>query len=328
MIYKEIYKKQRENSEAKRRFYVAVSRAEKYLNVLVCQSPKNYLKSLISSKKGSAPLEHLIVPVEKEKLTIKNANLNVIIPNKKTEIKIIAPQFKEKITENISISFSKINTFNHCKRNYLLKYVYGYPEKRQNSDNAKIGTILHSLIYQSLVNGKLFDNSMLKDYLNNFNVGSKDYDKILSLYQKLENLRFFKLSSESLLAEYGFEFVYKNFIFKGDIDLVVKNSDGTVDLIDFKTNENIEKSLSDYNKQMFIYKSALEKEGLFVKNLIFVNVKSDGIKEFTVSDSDLQIAQKETDNDLKNIKTFSTQKLSDLPLQNTCKYCGYNYICR
>lgn len=328
LIYKEIYKKQRENSEAKRRFYVAVSRAEKYLNVLVCQSPKNYLKSLISSKKGSAPLEHLIVPVEKEKLTIKNANLNVIIPNKKTEIKIIAPQFKEKITENISISFSKINTFNHCKRNYLLKYVYGYPEKRQNSDNAKIGTILHSLIYQSLVNGKLFDNSMLKDYLNNFNVGSKDYDKILSLYQKLENLRFFKLSSESLLAEYGFEFVYKNFIFKGDIDLVVKNSDGTVDLIDFKTNENIEKSLSDYNKQMFIYKSALEKEGLFVKNLIFVNVKSDGIKEFTVSDSDLQIAQKETDNDLKNIKTFSTQKLSDLPLQNTCKYCGYNYICR
>ncbi len=328
LIYKEIYKKPRENAEAKRRFYVAVSRAEKYLNVLVCQSPKNYLKSLISKKGGTAPLQHLIVSVEKDKLSVENAKLNVVIPTKENEIKIVAPQFKEKTTEEVFLSFSKINTFNHCKRNYILKYVYGYPSKEQNHSDAKIGTIMHGLIYRSLVNGKMLDNSQLQDYLKDFDIEREDYNKILSMYHHLEDLRFFKVSSDSILAEYGFEFVYKNFIFKGNIDLVVKNSDGTVDLIDFKTNENIENSFSDYNKQMFIYKSALAKEGYTVKNLIFVNVKTDGVKELMMSDTDLQFAQKEIDNDLKNIKAFSNKKLSDFPRQNTCKYCGYNYLCR
>ena len=325
LLYKEIFKSVREAAEAKRRFYVAVSRAEKYLNVLVCNTPQKYLKDLIDEKSGV--LQNLVYPVEKDSLTLENKSLCVTLPNRQVELKVVAPKFLEEKTEKIAVSFSKINTFNHCPRNYLLKYVFGYPELCQKPSGVAIGSILHSLIYHSLVNGKIFGEDEILDFLKNIDIDKDDYNRVLVLYSSFSKSRFSNFSQENILLEYSFEFVYKNCIFNGDIDLVVKNADGTVDLVDFKTNENLENSLADYNKQMFIYKSALEEMCFSVKNLILANIKPDEVREYVVSASDIAVAKKETESDLKNLSEISSFKISDLPHKNDCKYCGYNYIC-
>lgn len=326
-IYKQIYKSHREYAEAKRLFYVAITRAKKYLNVLICNTPQEYLKTLIDAKNGSDTIKNLIRPVEGDKLSLENRPLCVSVPDKQPDLKIVAPKFKEENTEKLSVSFSKINAFNHCERNYLLKYIFGYPEIASNTVNVAIGSVLHSLIYHSVVNDKVLNEVEILNLLSDTNLENADYNRVLALYSAFKKSRFAKLSSENILAEYGFEFVYKNCIFKGDIDLVVKNADGTVDLVDFKTNDDLEKSLHDYNKQMFIYKSALEEQGLSVTNLIFANIKQNGVFEYNVSQKDLSEAKKSIDNDLKNIKEFSSQKISDLPKRNYCEYCGYGYIC-
>ncbi len=177
------------------------------------------------------------------------------------------------------------------------------------------------------MNDKTLSDEGIKDFLGDINFESDEYKKISALYSVFAKSKFAKLSSAEILAEYSFEFVYKNTVFRGDIDLVIKNSDGTVDLIDFKTNENIEQSLTDYYKQMFIYKSALEETGFSVAKMEIVNIKPDGLVEIAVSESDIENAKKEINSDLKGIKELSGQKPSELPTSNNCKYCGYNYIC-
>lgn len=327
IIYKQIYKSQREYAEAKRLFYVAITRAKKYLNVLISNSPQEYLSTLIDAKKGSETIKNLVRPVEWDNLSLENSPLCVFVPDKQVDLKIVAPKFEQDKPEKLAVSFSKINTFNHCERNYLLKYIFGYPENASNASNVAIGSILHSFIYHSIVNDEILNESEILKLLSDANLENADCDKVLALYSAFKKSKFAKLSSENILAEYGFEFVYKNCIFKGDIDLVIKNADGTVDLVDFKTNDDLEKSLQDYNKQMFIYKSALEELGLSVANLIFANVKKDGVLEYEVSKKDIENAKKLIDADLKNIKEISSQKISDLPKRNYCKYCGYRYIC-
>ena len=325
LLYKEIYKSVRDYAEEKRLFYVAITRAEKYLNVLVCNSAQKYLNDLVNSKSGV--LKELVYPVKNDDLTIENNSLPVALPSCQVELQVVAPKFFEGKNEQMRVSFSKINTFNRCKRNYLLKYVFGYPEICQRSSSIAIGSILHSLIYHSFVNGKIFDDDEISEFLKNVELEKDDYNKVLGLYSSFSKSRFSNLLEEDILAEYGFEFVYKNCIFSGDIDLVVKNSDGTVDLIDFKTNEDLKKSLVEYNKQMFIYKLALEGKGFCIKNLILLNIKPNCVHEYVVSESDIAVAKKETESDLKNLKEISSGKISDLPRQNDCKYCGYRYIC-
>lgn len=325
LLYKIIHQSVREYAEAKRRFYVAVSRAEKYLNVLVCNTPEGYLKELIDPKAGL--LKDLVCPIEDKNLSDEKRPLSMFLPEQQTELKIIAPKFSEEKPEKTPMSFSKINTFKHCARKYLLKYSLEYPEICKKSSGIVVGSILHNLIYHSLMNDKTLSDKEIKDFLGDINFESDEYKKISALYSVFAKSKFAKLSSAEILAEYSFEFVYKNTVFRGDIDLVIKNSDGTVDLIDFKTNENIEQSLTDYYKQMFIYKSALEETGFCVAKMEIVNIKPDGLVEIAVSESDIENAKKEINSDLKGIKELSGQKPSELPTSNNCKYCGYNYIC-
>ncbi len=329
LIYKQIYKAPREYAEAKRRFYVAVSRAEKYLNVLICNSPQKYLKDLTehNAKKGeiSAPLEHLVYPVENENLSVENKSVSILLPDNKIEVKTIAPKFEDEKVGKYYLSFSKINTFNHCQKAFVLKYVYGYPDLGKVNSGASAGSILHSLIYHSFVNKKILSISQIQEYLKDVVLEKVDYDKVLALYSSFAKSEYSKLFSAEILAEYGFEYEYKNIIFKGDIDLIVKNSDNSVDIIDFKSNENLE--ISDYGKQMAIYKTALEKQGFVIKNLVLANVKSDCVKDFVLNQSDLDLAKKEIDADLKNIKKITEGKFADISGCQNCKYCGYDYIC-
>lgn len=325
LIYKEIYESVREAAEAKRRFYVAITRAERYLNVLVCNSPQRYLKDLIGEKNGA--LQHLVYPVEKASLTVENKSLNLAVPVRQAALNIVAPDLPKENTDKMKVSFSQINTFNHCKRKYLLKYVYGYPELGQKPSGMTVGSILHNLIYHSFVNGKIFNNDEILEFSKNEILEKNVYSKVASLYSSFSKSKFAKLIQKDISAEYGFEFEYKNCIFKGDIDLIVNNSDGSIDVIDFKTNENLSKVLPVYHKQMFIYKSALEEMCFNVKNLILLNIKPDGVYEFIVSESDVCIAQKNTDSDIKNLQDIFGKKLTDFPRRNDCNYCEYRYIC-
>lgn len=331
LIYKQIYKAPREYAEAKRRFYVAVSRAKKYLNVMICNQPAKYIKDLTehNAKKGEnyAPLEHLVYPIENDNISVNKRPMKVPSSNTDTGLKVIAPKFNDTQKEKLSLSFSKINTFNHCQRKFLYNSVYRYPEIGEKSQCASVGTILHGLICYSFVNEKVLNFDEIEIFLQDVKADKVVMDKVISLYSSFAKSRYSTLLKKETFSEYGFEFEYKNAVFKGDIDLIVKNSDDTIDIIDFKTNENLEKSLADYNKQMFVYKSAVEEQRFSVRKLVFANIKTDTVTDFEVLAVDIENAKKEINSDIKNIKNLLQTKQPTVSGQNECQYCGYRYLC-
>lgn len=331
MIYKQIYKAPREYAEAKRRFYVAVSRAKKYLNVMICNQPAKYIKDLTehNAKKGEnfAPLEHLVYPIENDNISVNKRPMKVPSSNTDTGLKVIAPKFNEPHKETLFLSFSKINTFHHCQRKFLYNSVYRYPQIGEKAQSASVGTLLHGLIYQSFINEKVLNFDEIKIFLQDINTDKVVTDKVISLYSSFAKSRYADLFSNRIRSEYGFEFEYKNAVFKGDIDLIVQNSDDTIDIIDFKTNENLENALADYNKQMFIYKKAMEVQGFVVRNLIFANVKTDFVTDFEVQDAELEKARKEIISDIKNIKEIMQSKQPITQVSEDCRNCGYSYLC-
>ena len=226
----------------------------------------------------------------------------------------------------VPMSFSKINTFNHCQKKFMLKYVYNYPEINNSNEKTKTGSIIHSLIYFSFMNKKILSESEILSLLKNCELSAEELHNIKKIYEQFANI-FVKFKNRDFLAEHNFEFLYNNFLFNGDIDLILFNQDETVNLIDFKTNKNIEPSLHEYYKQMFIYKNAMEMQGYKVKELILINLKIDEIKEITLTNTNLEDAKKGLDNELQNIINPENSGNSPIKSSQSCQNCGFSYLC-
>jgi CRISPR/Cas system-associated exonuclease Cas4 (RecB family) len=176
------------------------------------------------------------------------------------------------------------------------------------------------------MNKKRASQEFLDEYVNQLNFDEKDIRLLSVLYDNFLASEFAQNVSNDYLSEYHFEFDYNNVYFKGDIDLLIKNTDGSYDIVDFKTNKNIENSLLDYNKQLFIYKKSMEHQGYKIQNLYLVNIKESGLTKIQVSFEDIEIAQQALDIDINNIKSLCAQNV--IKNSEHCKHCEYNYLCQ
>ena len=322
-IYDTIYNNPRLKSEQKRLFYVALSRAKYFLNVISFEkygknAPIDYVTNLQDA------FTNLKEDINPDNLTVAKRPLpqiKITEPNQQ----ILAPEIEEQSEKITQLSFSKINTFNHCNKLYVLKYIYGYPNLNKDNTGLQLGSIIHNLIADFYVNKKAHSEVLLKTYLQNFELDEIDKQEIRKIYNIFIESEFAKILGRNFLSEYHFDFVYNNVKFSGDVDLLIKNSNGSFDIIDFKTNKNIKNSLLDYNKQLFIYKKAMEHLGYNIQNVYLVNLKSTEFAKFEVLESDLQIAQSALDMDIKNISELNFNNI--LKSEENCLNCAYKYIC-
>ena len=86
--------------------------------------------------------------------------------------------------------------------------------------------------------------------------------------------------SENNWKVYGNNFTYeyeiKNSKYVGYVDLIIHNSDGTVDVIDFKYSNNVDNYVK--SKQIHLYKHYLEKLGFKVRNLGYLFIPKTSIR--------------------------------------------------
>lgn len=322
-IFNVLYNAPRLQSEQKRLFYVALSRAKYFLNIISFEkfkknAPIDYVCNLQDSFinfKNDIDVDEISV----EKKTLPYIKVNTF--NKQNS----APLLAENVEEKEKFSFSKINTFNHCNKLYALKYVYGYPPMKDINVGLQVGAIVHNLIADFYLNKKSCSNLYLDEYLKKLELDEKLKSEIKKIYSLFLESEYTNVKENEYLSEYHFDFVYNNVQFSGDIDLLIKNSDGTFDIVDFKTNKNIEKSLLDYNKQLFIYKKSMENMGYKINNVYLVNLREIGISKIFVSEQDLNVAQSALDLDIKNILQINLSNPSR-SLEH-CNNCDYKYIC-
>lgn len=328
-VYKEIWKNPREYNEAIRLFYVAVSRAKKYLNIIT-----------FDSNSGSKAAEYTKdFPNTIVKETIKIAEINpelqqlvptVITKEKSFAQNLLAESYEENQTNHI-FSFSKLNTFTKCESKFLLKYKYGFPSLDIHNKGAETGNIVHKLIYKALVFNEILDEKEIIQHQKNCNVDDVIRQNTILAYRNFLNSEYSpeKLKQKEFFVERHFDFIYKTteneVRFIGDIDLLIKNTDNTYSIIDFKTNINIQADKENYYKQLYLYKKAIESEGFKVKSCAILSLNSNNTNE-TIELNDEPKIGEEFDRILESaIDCLKNDKKSSST--HNCKKCEYNYIC-
>ncbi len=332
LVYKEIWQKPRDLNEAIRLFYVATSRAEKYLNIITFEEkgsskPAFYTKDFPNFILKKEILEENINPA-KDAIKLPKIQKSSL-PQNFTSLKEITD-----LKTTHKFSFSKLNTYKVCPHKFLLKYKMGYPSLSSQNKGSQIGKIVHKLIYNSLVFNQILSNEEINILLKEYNV---DEDRKVAILNAYNNFKTCKFSPQNLVnrefsAEYNFNFIYnlseKNIEFTGDIDLLVKNDDNSFSIVDFKTNANIEKEKDIYYSQLYLYKKAIESQGFIVQSAEILSLNKHGNIDSFYLKNDEKI-KLEFEEDLKNaISCFENEiNLEKIKKTEKCKNCEYNYIC-
>ncbi len=331
LVYDEIWKKPRELNENIRLFYVAVSRAEKYLNIITFK-PSSHNKPAYYTK--DFPDFVLKEEINEGKICVEKQPVKTISFGRKpfhsnplqTCLELKTP------AENYKFSFSMLNTLNKCENRFLLKYKYKFPPLTVEKDGFETGSIVHKLIYNSFVYKRELSRQDVLKYLAPMQLDSAEEEKIVQHYDAFLSSNFAptKVQNPQVEKSVSFNYVFagKNIEFNGDIDLLVENSDKTFTIIDFKTNENIEFFKENYFKQLYIYKKACENEALIIKKAILLNTKTDG-KSLEIPLEDENIIQTALENDIHAAVKYLE---NDYKLKENsgfeCNVCDYKYLCR
>lgn len=143
---------------------------------------------------------------------------------------------------------------------------------------------------------------------------------------------------------YRKEFLISTSRFKGIVDLIVKNNDGTVDVFDYKYSNNVEKYMK--SPQLHIYKYYLEQRGFKIRKLGFIFIpkisikqkKDESIYEFRLrikeelKNSKIKIAEVKYDANkviefLDDIIKITEDKNYEKNPTNLCHWCDYEKYC-
>ena len=248
---------------------------------------------------------------------------------------------------SIKYSYSKLNTFKSCPQQYKIIYI----DKNRNpheSIEAFMGKRVHEVLEWLYLKKDLKDNLILFDVLMdkyeevwndnwhdsifiarckynhqsyNTNVVYKiGLECLKNYYSLFNNKGYFK---ESILeVEYKFNVKIGNYIFRGFIDRIDMDSNGTIDIIDYKTGKK-DKSLYQANNdfQLAIYYLALR--NLYKDNRIrlnFYNLRSKNIVKAEYNND-------KVDKLIKKIKcaVFDIENANEYMAKESllCEWCHY-----
>ncbi len=109
------------------------------------------------------------------------------------------------------------------------------------------------------------------------------------------------------------------------LDRVDKLTDGTVEIIDYKTGAAKPKPSFVDKRQLLLYQTALEQlTNLKVSRLTYYYLKTDEVISFTAKPADLEKINQWTIETIKKIKSFD---FTPKPEVHVCQYCDINQIC-
>lgn len=233
-------------------------------------------------------------------------------------------------------SHSRVSTFIQCPYKFKLRYLDGIETIQDPAaDNALvIGKAMHMGIEEGIP-------AAVRWYAEQFSILN---DLHIHEIIKLEIL----LPKVRALIDYDasiFELEVKTNDFVGYIDLIVKKSDGTVDIFDFKYSNNVDRYQE--SEQLHLYKHYLEKiHGLKVDRLGYIFIPKTSIRQKKTEDlyqfrrrlvetlHELKVTVVEVVYDTQKVERFfqnieCIHEAADYPKKPTklCDWCDYQEYC-
>ena len=236
--------------------------------------------------------------------------------------------------QHSSLGYSAVSTFENCPYQYKLRYIDKVEmlDDYEPSDALKIGTALHRGI-------EVDASTAIQEYYNSYPIIT---DAHITEAIKLETMI---PKVKAVIPEGQHEVFFEYGAFKGTIDLLVDNKDGTYSIYDFKYSNNIDRYLE--SPQLHIYKYFAEKAlGIKIRRLYFVFVqkvqirqkKTETLEQFrlrlknTLQDATVQV--KEVSYDVNKVMDFMQNQVNILTCTDykktpsrLCDFCEYQSYC-
>lgn len=334
-------------SDLTKLMYVAMTRAKHTLRL---SYPEQINSKVKKPTKYLADIQDMFEredePFEYNEITYWNQAANLLIKKEYDYRKDIAELITSKIS-NRAFSPSSINIYLACPRQYLYTEILDYKTRDGNPNASSYGRAVHKACEEVI---KFLRDNKITPEKSQFIKWFKD-ELSKQPMQSYQHREIFEGRGEQALdkyyaqicnttptslfeTEYRLEYELENGIkFKGFIDRLDKNSDGTYTIYDYKTGNNKnrdigpEKDHEDYYNQMALYKYFFErKTGKKVSLTKFIYPEdyektNNGI-EYTESEIN-EVVEKfiQAVNDIKSLKFEPSYK------ERACKYCNCKDYC-
>ena len=201
-----------------------------------------------------------------------------------------------------------------------------------------MGTVFHEVMEDlnlKLLKGKVVEKNELEEIVIDYYKPMFDIKEDDEAFEEFKNnvedyYYKYSINREVLESEFNFELFRDNYLLNGAIDLVYKDSNDEVVILDYKYAEYDEDHIGGYEKQSYIYTSALreipEYKKYDIKKAIIHFVKSDYQH---VVDIDEDLMEKEK----KNLSVVA-DKIKDEVFEKepeklkNCEKCAYRTFCK
>ena len=330
--------------EERRLFYVAATRAKEELFIT---GAKDYGGA--REKKPSPFIAEMGLDVfevgENQEFASKLELLRDIERlDDKTELK------SEKLVLPDKFSFSQLAAYSNCPLQYKFAFVLKIPVP---TDKASLifGRVLHNVLnefleplleakqaFQNSLFGEIkkpdlnleklleiYENRWQADGYNNKEERDKYYQKGKEILKNFWQRWLDEGTPEILFLEKNFTFKIGDGVIKGAIDRVDRLSDGTLEIIDYKTGNPKEKLEYTDKRQLILYKIFLEEFlGTKVSLLSYYYLEGGYKTSFVAKDKDVEKLRLEVLAEIAEIKK------SNFPPNPSelCKYCDFRDICQ
>lgn len=185
-------------------------------------------------------------------------------------------------------SHSRVESFKGCPYKYKLRY------------QDRLKTIPNQDANNALICGNTIHTGAEKDLLEALEFYKSNYYVLTDLHiNEIIKFEYLIPKIKDLLTDiniYAQEYLINTKRFKGIVDLITKNDDGTVDVFDFKYSNSIDHYMD--SPQLHIYKYFLEQKGFKVRKLGFIFIPKISIRQ--KKEEDLYQFRKRLMEDLKN----------------------------
>ena len=303
------------DEEEERIIYVAMTRAQ---DVLVLSS--------IVNEEYSTP-ECIQSVIDNNPALIKHLTDNF------EDIPSIESSKDKEEEDKLTLSYTSMSSYNDCPLRYKLFHDFDF--RVSTSPNITYGTIAHKSldkINKMVKEGKFSEDKIDKivdsSFKSNFEGSYKEED-VNRIKNSIHNYWNDFGKNRILDSEYHFDIKRKKFDLVGSIDLIYETENGNLGLIDYKVSHNIKANKDKYEKQLNIYKLALdliedgEYSGRNIERLSVYSVLDNELIDFEVGNIDQEGL-------LEEIESIADDILDDkyCPRRSeSCKYCKFNFIC-
>jgi DNA helicase-2/ATP-dependent DNA helicase PcrA len=326
--------------EERRLFYVAITRAKEELFITGAKDYGGAREKKPSSFIAEMKLAVFEVGADQD----FSSKLELVRDLDRLDQK--EPEKPEKLVLPDKFSFSQLAAFSTCPLQYKFAFVLKIPAP---TDKASLifGRVLHNVLHDFLE--PLESNSLQKSLFEN-KIIKLEEERLLSLYEerwqvdgynsKEERGKYYQKGKnilksfwqnlvvdgepDVLFLEKSFSFKIGDGVIKGAIDRVDKLTDGTLEIIDYKTGNPKEKLEYTDKRQLILYKIFLE-EFLKIKvsKLSYYYLEGTYKTSFEAKDKDVEKLRQEVLEEIIEIKKGSFPPNPG----EMCKYCDFNNIC-